>query len=147
LTHEHHPHADQETRKKIRNAWGLEDDEAEGRSAADAVASAYDRKQWQKKLRKTLDELPGSQNHYPDLVTEAQALNLDPGWIADRSQEEFEFLIRRAVADRVVSEEEHQRIELARKLIGLSEADAERTLKAIMAEAEAFFGKPVKDEA
>ena len=66
--------------------------------------------------------------------------------MAERQREEFEFVVRRAVADRVVSEEEHRKIDLARKLIGMSEADAEQILHSIMAEAEAFFGTPVKDE-
>ena len=47
----------------------------------------------------------------------------------------------------MVSEEEHHKIDLARKLIGMPEAEAEQILHAIMAEAEAFFGAPVKDEA
>jgi hypothetical protein len=152
LTHQTDPHEDEEKRKKIRDAWGLEEEQVatEPAGAAPAIASAasaYDRDQWQKKLRKILDELPASQRQFQDLMTEAHALNLEPGWIAERQHEEFAFLIRRAVADRVVSEPEHQRIDLARKLIGLSEPDAEEMLKSITAEAEAFFGKPVREEA
>lgn len=137
---------DDETRRKIRDAWGLGQEEAEASPVPAAGASAYDRNQWQKKLRRTLDELPGSQGHWQDLETEAHALDLEAAWVAERKLEEFAFLIRRAVADRVVSDEEHVRIELARKLIGIPEATAEQTLRAIMAEAEAFFGKPVREE-
>ena len=54
------------------------------------------------------------------------------------------FIIRRAVADKVISEEDHHKLDLARKLIGMSEA--EDALHAIMAEAEAFFGAPVKKD-
>lgn len=147
LSHSGHPRNDEETRRKIREAWGLGDEEREGRQAVTTGASDYDRNQWQKKLRKILEELPDSQGQWQDLVTEAHALDLEPGWVADRQREELAFLIRRAVADRVVSEVEHERIELARRLIGLSEASAEQMLQAIMAEAEAFFGKPVKEEA
>jgi hypothetical protein len=154
LTHESDSHGDQETRNRIRHAWGLEDDEGETNAPAGTtvpvgagVASDYDRGQWQKKLRKTLDELPGSEGNFKELMTEAHALNLEPAWILERQREEFAFLIRRAVADRVVSEEEHGRIELARKLIGLSETAAEETLRSVMAEAEAFFGKPVEEQA
>lgn len=67
--------------------------------------------------------------------------------MADRQREEFAFLVRHAVADRVVSEEEQRKLDLARKLIGMPEAEAEQILHAIMAEAKAFFGTPVKDEA
>jgi hypothetical protein len=154
LTHETDPHASEETQKRIRDAWGLNDEES-GREAepktepsalAESTASLYDRTQWEKKLRKVLDDLPGSQAQWQDLVTEAHALALDPRWVADRQREQFSFLVRRAVADKVVSEEDHDKLELARKLIGMSEAEAEQTLHAIMAEASAFFGAPVKEE-
>ena len=109
-------------------------------------ASAFDRARWQKRLRRILDELPGSQPQWHDLMTDAHALQLEPDWIADRQREEFAFIIRRAVADKVFSEEDHHKLDLARKLIGMSEAEAEVALHAIMAEAEAFFGAPVKDD-
>ena len=144
-------------RSAIRAAWGLEDEEASGTAAGPkpdrpegpegAGASAYDRSQWAKRLRRILDALPASQPQRHELSTDAQALKLEEEWMADRQREEFAFLVRRAVADRVVSEEEHRRLDLARKLIGMPEAEAEQILHAIMAEAEAFFGTPVKDEA
>jgi hypothetical protein len=154
LSHNTHPHATDADRKRIRDAWGLDDDEPtmepnpEGKSSApgEASASAYDRAQWEKRLRKILDELPGSRSHWQELMTEAHALKLEPEWIADRQREQFGFLVRKAVSDRVVSEEDHQKLELARKLIGMPEAEAEATLHAIMAEATAFFGMPVKEE-
>jgi hypothetical protein len=98
-------------------------------------------------LRKILDELPRSQSHWHDLMTEAHALQFEPAWVADRQREEFAFIIRRAVADKVISEADHHKMDLARKLIGMSETEAEAALHAILAEAEAFFGTPVKDEA
>lgn len=137
-------------------AWGLDDDESDtaGRGDDHALpspttgsnASVFDRAQWQKRLRRILDELPGSQPQWHDLMTDAHALQLEPDWIADRQREEFAFIIRRAVADKVISEEDHHKLDLARKLIGMSEAEAEDALHAIMAEAEAFFGAPVKDD-
>jgi hypothetical protein len=153
LTHETHAHVPDDTKMKIRHAWGLEDEPSseENAPATPAVplsgpASAYDRSQWEKKLRKILEDLPGSELGWHDLMTEAHALELDPAWIDERQREGFAFLIRKAVSDRVVSEDDHRKLDLARKLIGLPEAEAERTLHAIMAEAEAFFGSPVKDE-
>lgn len=105
----------------------------------------YDQQQWQKKLKRILDELPDSQSKWPDLLAEARALNFDPDWV-DRCQlEEFQLLVRRAVSDRHVTEAEHRKLDLARDLIGIPEADAEALLHAIVAEAEAFFGKPVED--
>jgi hypothetical protein len=154
LSHDAHPVANPETQKRIRDAWGL-DDEQDTSKADDAhptsgartgEASAYDRAQWAKKLKRILDDLPDSRDHWQTLMTEAHALNLEPEWISQRQREEFALLVRRAVSDRLVSEEDHHTLEQARKLIGMTEAEAETILHKIMAEAEKFFGTPVKDE-
>jgi len=156
LPHASHAVASEESRQRIRAAWGLDDDETDtaGRGDQHALpsttttgsnASVFDRALWQKRLRRVFDGLPGSQPQWHDLMTDAHALQLEPDWIADRQREEFAFIIRRAVADKVFSEEDHHKLDLARKLIGMSEAEAEAALHAIMAEAEAFFGAPVKD--
>ena len=105
----------------------------------------YDRVQWQKKLKRILDELPASQAEWPILVTEARALGFDAPWVHDCQIEGFQMLIRQAVADRHVTEEEHRKLDLARDLIGIPELEAEAILHAIVAEAEAFFGKPVEE--
>jgi hypothetical protein len=106
----------------------------------------YDRIQWEKKLKRILNELPDSKPEWTDLLTEARALGFEPAWIHDCQVEEFRMLIRQAVADRHVTEEEHRKLDLARDLIGLSEAEADTILHAIISEAEAFFGKPVKED-
>lgn len=156
LPHASHTRASEESRQRIRAAWGLDDDEIEtalggedrlSTTPTGSSASAFDRAQWQKRLRRILDELPAAQPQWHELMTDAHALQLEPDWIADRQREEFAFIIRRAVADKVVSEADHHKLELARKLIGMSEAEAEVALHAILAEAEAFFGAPVKDDA
>ncbi len=157
LPHASHARASDESRQRIRAAWGLDDDASEtaGRGddpallapAAGSNASVFDRAQWQKRLRRVLDGLPGTQPQWHDLMTDAHALQLEPEWIADRQREEFAFIIRRAVADKVISEDDHHKLDLARKLIGMSEAKAEAALHAILAEAEAFFGTPVKKDA
>jgi hypothetical protein len=123
-----------------------------GRPATDAGhvptggdASAYDRLQWHKKLTRILEELPGSRAEWDALMTEARALELDPEWVAKCQVDEFFLLIRRAVSDRVFTEEEHRTLDLARSLIGLSEEEAEAAFHAIVAEAESFFGKPVEE--
>lgn len=105
----------------------------------------YDRVQWHKKLKRILNELPGAQSEWPGLMTEARALGFDAPWIHHCQIEEFRMLVRQAVSDRHVTEEEHHRLDLARDLIGIPEAEAETILHAIVAEAEAFFGKPVED--
>lgn len=115
---------------------------------ADATAPApdtYDRLNWQKKLKRILNELPGSQPGWPDLMAEARALGFDPVWVYHGQVEEFRMMVRRAVSDRHFTEEEHRRIDLARDLIGIPEAEAEAILHAIVAEAEAFFGAPVEE--
>jgi hypothetical protein len=106
----------------------------------------YDRVQWHKKLKRILDELPGSETEWADLMAEARALGFEAEWVEKCQTEEFTMLVRRAVSDRQVTEAEHRKIDRARDLIGLSEERAEAILHEVIAEAEAFFGKPVKDE-
>ncbi len=156
LPHASHARASEESRQRIRTAWGLDDDkpDTEGKgdnhalpsSTTGSNASVFDRAQWQKRLRRVLDGLPASQPQWHGLMTDAHALQLEPDWIADRQREEFAFIIRRAVANKVISEEDHHKLDLARKLIGMSEAEAVAALHAILAEAEAFFGAPVKKD-
>jgi hypothetical protein len=105
----------------------------------------YDRVQWNKKLKRILGELPGSEAEWADLMAEARALGFEAEWVEKCQTEEFTLLVRRAVSDRHVTEEEHRVIDRARDLIGLPEERAEAILHAVIAEAEAFFGKPVKD--
>jgi hypothetical protein len=106
-------------------------------------ASAYDLSQWHKKLKTILSDLPDSQGQWRDLMGEVGTLGIDPNWVDRLKREEFTLLVRRAVADQVVTEEEHQRIEMARRLVGLSESEAEDLLHKVVAEAESFFGKPI----
>lgn len=108
-------------------------------------AGAYDHTQWRKKLKRILEELPTSRAEWDELQYEARALELDPGWIEECQREEFLLLVRRAVCDRVVTEAEHRKLDLARELIGMPEPEAEATLLLIVAEAESFFGKPVRE--
>jgi hypothetical protein len=158
-SHNRHPHETDETRERLRSAWGLEDVEVPkvpapaprgqvqpAPAATGTIASEYDRSHWRKKLRHVLEELPESQPRWRVLETDAHALNLEPEWIADRKREEFAFLVRRAVADRTLSADEHQKLELARTLIGMPESEAEAILHQITAEAEAFFGSPLTDQ-
>ena len=122
LPHASHELASEESRQRIRAAWGLDDDESDtaGRGDDHALpatktgsnASVFDRAQWQKRLRRILDGLPGSQPQWHVLMTDAHALQLEPDWIADRQREEFAFIIRRAVADKVISEEDHGMVQL-----------------------------------
>jgi hypothetical protein len=106
----------------------------------------YDMVQWQKKLNRILNELPASRAEWTVLMTEARALGFEASWLHDCQIEEFRMMIRQAVADRHVTEEEHRKLDLARDLIGIPEAEAEAILHAIVAEAEAFFGRPVEED-
>ena len=129
----------------LAEAWGLKKDGADARPADLAAdATAYDRAQWHKKMKRILDELPGSQPQWAELMTEARALNLDPAWVTRCQVDEFMLLIRRAVSDRHFTEAEHRKLDLARDLIGIPEAEAEAALNSIIAEAESFFGKSVE---
>jgi hypothetical protein len=116
-----------------------------GPAVPPAPAGLYDRSQWHKKLKRILDELPASRPEWEGLAYEARALKLDPDWVMQCQCEEFLLLVRRVVSDRVVSESEHRKLDLARELVGLTEAEAEAVVHAVVAEAESFFGKPVRD--
>ena len=109
------------------------------------AASEYDRAQWRKKLKRILDELPASEHEWPEFVADADALGFDPEWIARCKIEEFTLMIRRAVADGVVTEVEHQKLDLARELLEIPAPEAEALLHVVVAEAESFFGKAVQD--
>src|SRR5262245_64536996 len=114
LIHDRLHTVSEEKQRKIREAWGLDDEGSPGaktETAAGASASGYDRAQWEKKLRRILDELPDSQREWNDLISDAQALALEADWIAEQQREAFAFLIRQAVADRVVTEKEHEKLD------------------------------------
>lgn len=154
LTHDSHPGADEAARARIRNAWGLDEEPSATPRDPDSIApsvdadapSSYDVEQWRKKLRRIFEELPASKSEWTELMTDARAYGLEDGWLAERLAEEFTLLIRGVVADRVLSEADRERIETARRLIGITEAQAETAVHAIVAEAEEFFGGSVSQE-
>src|SRR5260221_694878 len=100
---------------------------AEGREdptgAQPGDSKLYDRVKWEKKMKRILDELPDSQSEWGELMSEARALEFDEDWLTRMQVDEFILLIRRAVADRRVTEPEHRTLELARQLIGIPEAE------------------------
>jgi hypothetical protein len=112
--------------------------------AAPPAAGAYDREHWRRKAKRILEKLPATRDEWPTLMAEALALNLEQDWVDRCLVDEFTLLVRHAVRDRHVSPEEHSKLDLARQLIGLSEDEAIDLLHAVVAEAEAFFGKPVE---
>ena len=95
-------------------------------------------------MKRLLDELPASEPQWAELMSDARALNFDQDWITRSQVEEFLLLIRRAVSDRRFNEQEHRKLELARDLIGIPEAEAEAALHFIVAEAEFFFDRSVE---
>jgi hypothetical protein len=107
-------------------------------------SGAYDRAQWAKKLKRVLSELPASRPDWDDVAAEAKAMGFDPGWVGQVGRDEFALLVRRAVADRVVTEAEHRKLDLARDLLEIPDAEAEAILHAVVADAEGFFGKAVE---
>jgi hypothetical protein len=108
------------------------------------ASAEYDRANWAKKLKRILTELPDSKPDWDDLAAEAKAMDFDPAWVAQSERDEFALLVRKAVADRIVTEAEHRKLDLARDLIGIPDAEAEMILQAIVAEAETFFGDKVE---
>ena len=132
---------------ELAAVWGLSVNPADpGPAPLEATtedASVYDRAQWQKKMKRLLDELPASEPDWAELMSDARALHFDKDWITRCQVEEFLLLIRRAVSDGHFTEQEHRKLDLARDLIGIPEAEAEAALHSIVAEAESFFGKSV----
>ena len=108
------------------------------------ASAEYDRAQWARKLKRVLDDLPESRPQWQDVAAEANAMDFDPAWVAQCGRDEFALMVRRAVADRVVTEAEHYKLDMARDLIGIPDAEAETILHAIVAEAETFFGGTVE---
>lgn len=115
-------------------------------SPADDDGANYDRTNWRKKLRSLLDRLPESASEWGDFMADASALKFGHEWVNQCLRAEFEMLVRRAVSDRVVSPQEHQKIETARLLMNMPEAEAITVIDKVVAEAEAFFGKPVEKQ-
>ncbi len=107
--------------------------------AEGAAASPYDRAQWHKKVKTILEKLPESQSRWAALTAEIGPLALDADWVRQVYREEFTLLVRRAVADGVVSTEDHKKLDLARHLLGLSETEAEEILHAVIAENRSLF--------
>jgi hypothetical protein len=127
-------------------AWNV-DDEGNPLDAAEPEpfhGGAYDKKNWLKKLKMLLEELPASQSRFADHIAEAHALGFDPEQMNTWTRDEFAMLVRHIVADRVVTEAEHRNLELARQLLDIPDAEAEAILHAVVAEAEKFFGGTVQ---
>ncbi len=106
-------------------------------------ATLYDREQWRKKLKRILEKLPDSQAEWNHLEQESRALNFGDDWVARTYLEELGLMIRKIVSDRVVTPEEHHKIDLARSLMGITDVEAESILNTIAAEATTFFGDSV----
>ncbi len=104
----------------------------------------YDRTQWLRKLKHILDELPDSEPRWEQLVREGRAKGFEESWMRHLMLEEFTLLVRRAVADRVFSERERRKLDLARVLVGLDQAQAEAIYASVVKEAETFFGEEVE---
>ena len=139
---------DDRSRAKLLEAWGLiEDDVANDRISRYSTQGTpldYDRTQWLRKLKHILDELPESESRWDQLVQEGRAKGFDEAWMRHLMHEEFALLVRRAVADRVFSERERRKLDLARYLVGLDETQAEAIYASVVKEAETFFGEEVE---
>lgn len=122
-------------------------DEGDPRDAAEPESFRgieYDRKNWLNKFKALLDGLPGSIDLWREHMADALSLGIEPATVRAWGLTEFTLLVRRAVADRVVTESEHRKLDLARDLLEIPDADAEAILQSVVAEAEGFFGKSVQ---
>lgn len=144
-------------RRKLLDAWGLDESTAPAVAPADAptvesglyelphpLELAYDRLQWRKRVKRVLDELPDTEEEWEQVISEARAKEFDQKWVDRSIRDEFVLMVREAVADRVFTERERRKLDHARFLIGLSETDAEAIYEKVFAEAEAFFGDAIE---
>lgn len=127
-------------RTRILEHWGV----SEAVDLNEQEASQYDRTNWRKKLQRILDELPASEEEWKDFLADAYALGFDERWIEQTLREEFKLLVRRAVADHVVTDAEHRKLDLAHQLIGLTDNQAEAIFTGVVNEAETFFGTKIR---
>ena len=132
---------------KISRAWGLEETELEPTTTGEPEsfhAGEYDRKNWRKKLKRILDDLPESKSQWPDHIADAHSMGVPADLLKTWFREEFAMLVRRMVADRKVTEAEHRTLDLARTLLEIPDAEAESILHAVVGEAEIFFGGTIE---
>jgi hypothetical protein len=131
---------------RLAGAPGVDDegDPADAPPPEPFHGSGYDRKNWRNKLKLILDDLPDSRDRFRELLSEGLSLGLDADTIRAWCREEFTMMVRGIVADRVVTEAEHRRLDLARDLMEIPDAEAEGILHAVVAEAEQFFGRHVE---
>lgn len=113
--------------------------------ASETLLTDFDREQWLRKLKRLLANLPGTEAEWVDLHQEAGSLGFPDEWVKSTSIQEFSLLVRKIVADRVVTHDEHHNLELARNSLGIPDEKAEAIFHTIVVEAEAFFGNPVED--
>lgn len=138
---------DDRARMRLLEAWGLVEDETAERvplPSFEKTTLDYDRAQWVRKLKHILDELPDGESRWEQLLREARAKEFDGAWMSRMMLEEFTLLVRRAVSDRVFTEREKRKLDQARTLVGLDEAQAEAIYAAVVKEAESFFGEEVE---
>lgn len=147
-----HADASEESLRRFRDAWDLDEDDeaggvdAESRSAPgpDArSASEYDRTQWRRKLRHIFEKDPVGSPEWAPLLLEAKALKLDDALVAEAMTEEFTMLIRALIADRRLSEDEQAKLDAVRTRIGWSEREAAAIVESVVADARRFFGEDV----
>ena len=146
---------DEEQRRKLAQAWNIDEsliDAPESTDSSDNLgalqgATAYDRKMWSKKLRHLITEkLPVPEQEWHDFLADAAALGFDQAWVEAEQRDAFALLLKRIVADGVISGDEQHTIDLARVQLGFTDQQAMRLLDRVVAEAEALLGRKVQTQ-
>ena len=132
--------AREEGRRKAAEAWGLT---AVDMGLGAAEPGSYDWQQWRKKVARILAGLPATEPEWAPMMAEARALAFGDERVLATQIEEFTLLVRRAVADCEFTEPERLKLDLARRLIGIADSDAEALVQTVIREAEVFFGQQV----
>ena len=134
--------------ERLSAVWSLNDTDEQDRQILSEPepfhGSEYDRKNWRKKLKRILEDLPDSKGEWAGHLAEAHALGIRPDQLGTWVRDEFALLVRKTVADRVVTEAEHRKLDLARELLQIPDDEAEQILHDVVAEAEKFFGGAIE---
>ena len=133
------PSRDPRARRPARSrpgSWGVDPDDLPIAEETPFDAGEYDRAQWAKKLKRVLDGLPATRPEWDDVAAEARAMGFDPAWVASAAATSSRCWSAGPSPTGVVTEAEHRKLDLARDLIGIPDAEAEAILHSVVAEAE-----------
>ena len=136
-------------RAALRKAWNLDEDDpflvqpAEPHETNDPAGQSFDEHLWRGRLVNLCSEINKIGDDLPEqvqtLLGESRNLSIPAKVVFESAQAAFDSAIRQVVADRKVTDDEHQRLDDLRDALGLPDPMAAEMLEKIAAEAESVF--------